>query len=45
VQCKLIIETEVRIVWVYGDFSATLYIYDIDLLKMSRVKLETCGGF
>jgi hypothetical protein len=25
--------------------SGTIYNYDIDLLKMSRVMLETCRGF
>jgi len=27
-QFKIYIESEVRIFWVYGDFSATLYIFD-----------------
>jgi hypothetical protein len=27
------------------SFSGTLYNYDVDLLKMSRVMLETCRGF
>jgi len=39
-QFKIYIESEVRIFWVYGDFSTTLYIYYIIIVYTPNVQVH-----
>jgi len=43
-QFKIYIESEVRIFWVYGDFSATLYIPNIHIKIIFPSTLDTSNG-
>ena len=46
---KFQLDAQNSYLFIYNTFIKTLYMYiynyDVDLLKMSRVMLETCTGF